>query len=392
MRQLRAVLPITFADFVVRSAYQMGKSPLLPIFAASLGASDVSLGFIVSVSTCTGMILKPLIGAFSDLFGQRLWLLVGTTFFVVMPFVYQFVHTPIQLAVVRIVHGLATTIYGPVTLAYISQQSPKYLAERIGWFSIARSGGYIVGPLVASWLLLTLSPATVYTVTGFFSILAFFPIIGLTETAPAKIKPSCSLARQVFETIYIGGRTPSAWLAGSLQSILYVALYAVKTFMPIYAVSQQVNIAVVGGLFAIQEITHLLLKPWGGKIGDRKGYVFPVSFGLALLGLALPLVASAQNYVYLLAAFVVMGLAQALIVPSMTALVIKWTDKKSVGATLGLVGTLTNAGKVAGPIIAGVLINWWQYSITFQVIGFFLVIVALGLWVSNQFWNSQIDN
>ncbi len=380
MNQLRTVFPITLADFIVRSAYQMGKSPLLPIFAASLGASDVFLGLIVSISTCTGMLLKPLIGAFSDLFGQRLWLFVGTTFFVVIPFVYQFVHTPTQLAGVRIVHGFATAIYGPVTLAYVSQQSPKALAERIGWFGIARSAGYIVGPLVASWLLLTLSPATVYTVTGFLSILAFLPIIGLVDGNTAKIELSYSLARQVVQTLYLGWRTPSAWLAGSLQAVMYVALYAVKAFLPVYAVSQQVNIAVVGSLFAVQEMIHVMLKPWGGRIGDQKGHIVLVSVGFTLLGAALSLLVYPQNYLYLLAAFMVMGLSQALIIPSMTALVIKSTDNNSVGATLGLVGTLVNAGKVAGPIIAGVLINWLQYSMTFQIIGFFLVLVALGLW------------
>ena len=392
MQQLRVILPITLADFVVRSAYQMGKTPLLPIFAASLGATDVFLGLIVSISTATGMVLKPLIGAFSDLFGRRRWLLVGTLFFVVIPFTYQFVHTPTQLTFVRVVHGLATAIYGPVTLAYVAQQSPKYVAERLGWFSIARGAGYIVGPAAASLLLLRLSPASVYTVTGFFSILAFVPVISLAESVPAKkIQPRSPLAQQVFQTLHLGGRTPSAWLAGSLQAIMYVALYAVKAFLPVYAVSQQVNIAVVGGLFAVQEMIHQLLKPWGGRIGDWKGYILIVSLGLTLLGVALPLVVYAQNYLYLLAAFMMMGLAQALIVPSMMALVVKGADENSVGATFGLVGTLTNAGKVAGPIIAGVLINWLQYSMTFQVIGVFLVLVALGLWVSRQFWHSQIN-
>ena len=382
MHQLRTLLSITFADFVVRSAYQMGKSPLLPIFAASLGANDVFLGLIVSISTCTGMLLKPLIGAFSDLFGRRLWLLVGTTFFVVMPFVYQFVHTPTQLAGVRIVHGLATAIYGPVTLAYVAQQSPKYVAESLGWFSIARGAGYIVGPATASWLLLRLSPTSVYTITGFLSILAFVPVIGLKESVPAKIQPRLSLTQHVFQTLYLGGRTPSAWLAGSLQAIMYVAFYAVKAFLPVYAMSQQLNIAVIGGLFGVQEMIHQLLKPWGGRIGDRKGHIFIVSLGLMLLGIALPFVVYVHNYLYLLAAFMVMGLSQALIVPSMMALVFKGADKNSVGSTFGLVGTLINAGKVAGPIIAGVLINWLQYSMTFQVIGVFLLLVALGLWRS----------
>ena len=34
---------ITAADFLVRTAYQMGKTPLLPIFAASLGANATFL-------------------------------------------------------------------------------------------------------------------------------------------------------------------------------------------------------------------------------------------------------------------------------------------------------------------------------------------------------------
>ena len=57
---------ITSADFIVRSAYQMGKTPLLPLFAAALGASDAFTGFIVSVSTLTGMVLKPFVGILSD--------------------------------------------------------------------------------------------------------------------------------------------------------------------------------------------------------------------------------------------------------------------------------------------------------------------------------------
>jgi len=90
-------LNITLADFLVRSAYQMGKTPLLPIYAAMLGATDAFLGFIVSVSTLTGMMLKPGIGILSDRWGRRWWLLTGTAFFAFVPFFYRFVQTPEQL-------------------------------------------------------------------------------------------------------------------------------------------------------------------------------------------------------------------------------------------------------------------------------------------------------
>ena len=88
---------VTAADLLARSAYQMGKTPLLPIFAASLGATGTLLGFIVSVSTLSGMVLKPFIGIFSDRWGRRGWLIAGTLFFAVMPFLYRFVYTPEQL-------------------------------------------------------------------------------------------------------------------------------------------------------------------------------------------------------------------------------------------------------------------------------------------------------
>ena len=51
------------ADLIVRTAYQMGKTPVLPLFAAAIGASQMAVGTIVAVSTVTGMLQKPLIGA-----------------------------------------------------------------------------------------------------------------------------------------------------------------------------------------------------------------------------------------------------------------------------------------------------------------------------------------
>ena len=80
MRRSKPFLYIMLADFLARSGYQMGKTPLLPIFADSLGASGAFLGAIVSVSTITGLVLKPFFGILSDRSGRRIWLLIGSLF------------------------------------------------------------------------------------------------------------------------------------------------------------------------------------------------------------------------------------------------------------------------------------------------------------------------
>ena len=261
MIRSRAFGYVTAADFIVRSAYQMGKTPLLPLFAASLGAGDFLLGTIVSVSTLTGMVLKPFVGILSDRWGRRCWLIVGTAFFAFMPFVYGLIDSPGQLFAVRIIHGTATAIYGPVTLAYVAGLSPSGRAERLGWFSLARKSGYVVGPAAAGWMLTTMDPVSVFTIIGLLSAAAFVPILLLPETGAAPRRESPSMLRHVQQALRKSGKVPAVWLAGGLDAGIYIAVYAAKTFLPLYAVSMGVSVAAVGIVFAIQEAVHMVLNP-----------------------------------------------------------------------------------------------------------------------------------
>ncbi|UCG22624.1 MAG: MFS transporter [Chloroflexota bacterium] len=375
----RSFLNITIADLVARLAYQMGKTPLLPIFAASLGASDAFLGIIVSVSTLTGMILKPFIGILSDRWGRRLWLLVGTAFFALMPFTYWLVHTPTQLFLVRIIHGTATAIYGPVTLAYVTEQSPGSKAERLGWFGMARSAGYIVGPALAGFMLLRMQPAAVFTVIGLLSAAVFLPILALPESRPTRDSNSkrSSLRSQVQDAVRACSRTPAVWLSGGLEAVAFIALYATKAFMPLYALSIGINVAVVGLFFALQEALYMILKPLGGRFGDRLGYLWAICLGMLLLGMTLPLLPWTKTSLTLLALAGCMGLSQAVIFPSTTALVSAQIDGRNLGAGMGMIGALRNAGKVLGPLLAGLLIRQLDFGTTFNVLGIILLLGAM---------------
>ena len=371
---------ITAADFTVRSAYQMGKTPLLPIFAAALGAGDAFLGFIVSVSTLTGLVLKPFVGTLSDRWGRRGWLIVGTAFFAGMPFVYRFVSTPEQLFAVRMVHGLATAIYGPVTLAYVAERSNGDTAQSLAWFGTARNAGYIVGPAAAGWMLLTMDPVAVFTVVGIVSSLAFLPVLLLPESRDASNAKRPPLLRQAVDAFRSGGRTSAVWLAGSMEATMFMALYAAKTFLPIYALAAGFNVALVGTFFAVQEAAHMALNPIGGRIGDRAGYNVAIPIGMVMLAATLPLLAMAGGAATLLGLAVVMGAAQALVFPSTVALVSATADERHLGASMGLVGTMKNAGKVSGPVLAGGLIYWLDYALTFQLMGLGLLVGAAVVW------------
>jgi DHA1 family multidrug resistance protein-like MFS transporter len=61
-----AFIAIVLASMLSRLGYQMARSPVLPIFAANLGALPELIGVIVAASTITGVFFKLPSGALSD--------------------------------------------------------------------------------------------------------------------------------------------------------------------------------------------------------------------------------------------------------------------------------------------------------------------------------------
>ncbi|MEM9776577.1 MAG: MFS transporter, partial [Chloroflexota bacterium] len=236
---------LTLADFIARTAYQMGKTPLLPLYAATLGADEIYLGFIASVSTVTGLVFKPLVGLLSDRHGRRLWLLIGTSFFIGIPFVYQFTTSPEQLVAVRLIHGFATAIYGPVSMAMVVELAPENRAARVGLFSIGRTGGYILGPALAGFFLLTQQPVEVFTIIGLLSFFALIPVLLLPDhrlNHGVRTSQKLSLWREVKSGLGTAAMTPAVWLAGSFEAVNNMVTYTAKAFLPIYALSVGRNV------------------------------------------------------------------------------------------------------------------------------------------------------
>ncbi|MGY8697128.1 MAG: MFS transporter [bacterium] len=384
MLGIPGLLKISAADFIVRTAYQMGKTPLLPLFAASLGANATFLGLIVSVSTLTGLLLKPLFGFLSDRWGRWIWLLVGTLLFTGIPFLYIFIKTPQELLILRLIHGLATAIYGPVTVAWVIEQgqqqgnSASNCAERLGWFGMARSGGYLLGPTIAAAFLLVFEPSTVFTVIGLLSSCALLPVLLLKKTSHPK-HSRVTFRKQTTEAFRAGIKTPELWLAGSLECVVYLGIYATKTFLPLYALESGISILWVGLFFSTQELIHLIGRPIGGRLSDRLGYLPVAASGMLLAAFAMGLMPLMQSPLSLLMLAIVFGLSQALIFPSTLALFADNMDARHTGTGAGMIGALKNSAKVAGPILGGLLINWQSYAWMFWSMSILLVLWSLGL-------------
>lgn len=382
VRQPAGFWAVFASDLIVRAAYQMAKSPVLPIFAASLGANKLMIGTIVGVSTLTGTALKPLIGALSDRWGRRIFFFAALSLFAGFPFLYRFVETPDQLVWLRVVHGTATAIFGPVTLALVTEMAPTGRGARLGLFEMARGSGHLIAPAVAGFLLAASSPQTVFTVVGLLSCAAFIPalFVRFDETRREAVERT-GFFIDLIDGVKHAATRRELWFVGVLEFAIYGSIYSLKAFLPIFALDAGYGVWAAGLFFTFQEATHLLVRPFGGRLGDRRGYAPTIALGLVAIGAALVALPSAPTASVLLGLAVVVGIGQGLTFPSTVALIGNRIAANHIGMGLGFYGALRNLGKVAGPIIVGALLQVFAAKLVFPGLGVAALLVAATLFV-----------
>jgi len=349
-------IAIFLADFAVRTAYMTGKSPVLPVFADELGANQILLGAIVSVSTLTGLLSKPLFGFLSDRQGKWIWLCIGTVLFCATPLLYLGVTTTSELVVLRLVHGLATAIYGPVTLAFIAGLGTRPQAEWFGWFSLARTGGYVLGPVIGGALLGVVSPAQVYALTSLISLVAFVPLMmirSVPEHTPSQDRLRDALPKLALATL----RNKPLAIFGLVEMSSRMGVYAVKTFLPLMILAKGGTALEAGIFLSVQEAAAAVLRPIAGRIADRLRAQEAVAVaGLFCMSIALAMLPLAVSADRLLMAALMIGAGNGIYLPAAYSLIARAAGADGSGTAFGVVGALRNAGKLLGPIAGGALL------------------------------------
>ena len=392
MEQNRYLIQLSVSDLILRTAYQIGKTPLLPLFAASIGASEIFIGYILSISTLTGMITKPLFGYWSDKIGKRFFLFSSLMIFISIPFTYYLINKPLHLLLVRIIHGFATAIFGPITMSMIAEIFITNRAEKFGLFSIARNSSYIAGPIIAGILMNQIGFKQIYYLIGIISLFALIPIIQLNNALKIerdlnKISDNIHSKIVIISTL----KNPTIIFGGIINASMFISTYAIKAFLPIRLDDMGINTVFIGLLFGIQEVSNLIFNPILGKTSDKIGNLTGVTFGLTLIAVAVFLLTFEINHLLLIFISIILGAGQAFISPSLTALVANKMDNKFMGTGMGTFGAIRNLGKVLGPIIGGNLQSRVGFVSSFRILSFSTSIIAVLILFSKQFINRKIN-
>lgn len=364
----------------------ISKSPVLPIFTAHLGAGPTGVGFIASVSAFTGVVTSIPAGIFADRFGKRRMLVFSAIVFSTAPFLYLFVSNIWQLALVRLYHGLATAIFIPVAMAFVSELFQKDRGERLGWFSTSTLGGRFMAPIVGGSIIgaLVFNPGfsykVVYLVCGAAGVVTMFLTLKIPEkTERKKEAQSWQETFGVFRTV-ISNR--GITVTAVVEASILFAYGTFETFLPLYSLKAGLTAYDVGIFLSSQVITLALMKPLMGKFSDKHGRKPQIFLGALIGSICIGSFSLFSAFIPLLVLSIFFGFSLSVVTSATSALIADLSKAEGRGSAMGILGSVMDIGHTTGPLISGIVASYLGLSKSFLVASLVLVLTAFIFLVS----------
>jgi MFS transporter, DHA1 family, multidrug resistance protein len=151
-------------------------------------------------------------------------------------------------------------------------------------------------------------------------------------------------------------------------------------FLPLYGVSVGLNPGEVGLLFTVQALTSFFSKPIMGRVSDQIGRQPLIMLGLLICAGTFVCIPHISAFAVLLLLSAGFGYGEAVVSSSSSALVADSSEFKTLGAGMGMQGTIGDIGHASGPLLAGVLIAHMSYTGAFAIIAGIQLIAAFVFW------------
>jgi len=368
----------------------LSKSPVLPLFAVHLGATASEVGIIAAVSTLAGIAFSIPAGILSDRFGHKTMLIAAGVVFASAPAMYLFTSAIWQLATIRFYHGLATAIFMPVAMAFVSDLHEESKGEKLGWFSTATLLGRFMAPLTGGALLGYLGSGSDLAFASIYSFCLVGGALALMISARLPSAESSPHAPKTWKHQMDGLAqlvSSGPLLALGLVEAAVLFMYGtIEVFLPLYGLSQGIGVFQIGVCLSAQVITVAATKPIMGRLSDRYGRSGQIVWG-ALLGVAAAAsMAASASFVLLLVLSVLIGLSLSIVTSATSAAVADISRCAMRGSAMGIFGTIMDVGHSAGPLVSGVVAAFLGFKAAFMgsAIVLALAVISFKATTANQ--------
>jgi len=344
--------------FVLTLMFGVGiATPILPLFASSLGASWTEIGLMGTSWGLTTALLATVGGRVSDKFGRKSLLIASASLSAAAAFCYLVSSSILQVILLRVLEGAAWAFFWPTVEALATELvEPKFAGRTIGIatisYAIAFGSSSLIGGAVAG----TLGFKSTFGIYLTFSILSIIVLLVL-RVPPRKMN---GLSVKVENTSRLTVVSQPVVLAYILGITYTIGLGTLLTFFSVFAKGFGVTLLTVGGLFALFWAARIIGSYVGGWFSDKHGRGI-TAFGCMLGSTAGFAVIAVSNGLWLLAvgAFIA-GLSIGATFPIGIALISDHINENSRGLAMGIFETGCGFGVMMGAAIGGLLADMYS--------------------------------
>ena len=346
-------------------------SPILSVYAQSLGASFTTVGVVVGAYGFVQMWLRIPLGIWSDRLGRRLpFLYAGHFFNLVGCLGLAMAPTPMYLVIFRGVLGISAATWVAFTVLFASyfpaNQSPKAMGviTAINGISLITVNG-LGGQIAQMWGM----GATFYA--G-----AVLAAIGLIATVPIK-EHRTHREPPTFRQIWRIITHPALMLVASITALNHYAFWATTFgFVPVYAADLGASKLTLGIIGVAALVPYTLTAPMNHRFAARLGENRAVFVGILVMAVTMFVVPLINNIPLLAISQGASGFGRGLVYPLLMGLSIREISGEDRATAMGVYQAVYAIGMFLGPTTAGAVADAVGLSGAFIIAGTVSVIAA----------------
>jgi MFS family permease len=354
-----------------------------PLFASSFGVPIFLITLITASNAMAHLISAPITGFLTDRWGRKPLVIFGNLLRGVTTALQFFSRSYFQFFILEFIGGIGVSMWGTgssIIMADVTR--PENRGRAMAVRGTAMRLGSIIGPAVGGLIASFSSLRYIFLFNAVTKIgIHLLLVLMVRETRPestrlqaspgakggTKLDASMFLRRPVLVVALV-----TFAMAAMGQQGAYGALF------PVYAKdSVGLTTGDVGSMMSLAATVGLIVALPNGFLMDRFGRKRFLIPGLLILSISAYLLSQITTFQAVIITVMVFGAGQGMSMGGSEVVAIDLAPEDRRGAFLGIWTLFRNIGAIVGPLLVGLIAEFYGFPTAFISIGVFLVFCAL---------------
>ena len=376
----KSFIMLMVGNLFVFMSFQM-LIPTLPPYIKSLGASGLEIGLVTALFSIGAVLSRPFIGYMLEYRARKPLVLIGALALLAVTVIYPLSQIVVIFLMFRFVHGLAwgwsTTVNGTAAVDVIPRSR---LGEGMGYYGLSITLGMIVAPSLGIYL---------YQVTEFSNLIIVSAVLGaiaLGLLAIVHYQTPDSVENTKKEDLkfsYFGSLVErSSWYPAFITLIATFGYGTIVTFIVIFG--EERGIDQIFLFYLVNAIMASLSRPVAGKWFDNHGPRGLVLLCMFLSFIGMWVLSFAHSNLLIVVAGALFGVGFGSLIPTLQSWTLSKTPDNRRGVANGMFFSSIDLGIGLSGIIFGVLAQYVQIAVLFQISSIFMLIAMAFAWIEGR--------